>query len=105
MGGGVHGRNKLHREIALCLISLGVVYRAMGELDKALEKHEQSLDMYRAVHGHNRLHHDLAISLCNIGFIHPMERIRIVLPNFRSRVLRCYKLCMVEIHHIRISWE
>ncbi len=67
-------RSKPRRDIASSLNNLGVVYYAMGKLDKALEKYKQSLYMYRAVNGHNTPHPNTASALRHIGDIHRMQR-------------------------------
>ncbi len=42
----IHGHNKPHSDIAASLDNLGIVYERMGKLDKALERHEESLEMF-----------------------------------------------------------
>ncbi len=59
----IHGHKKPHLAIAISLNNLGFVYKAKGKLEEALEKHKQSLEMYRAIHGSNMPHPDAAVSL------------------------------------------
>ena len=65
----VYGQGKPHPRIASCLNNLGIVYQRMGKLDKALEKHEQSLEMHRALHGF-KPHPDIASSLGSLGIVY-----------------------------------
>ncbi len=46
----------------------------MGKLDKALEKHRESLEIYRAIHGRVKPHPDTARSLWNIGLVYHMQK-------------------------------
>ncbi len=68
------GLDKLPFYIALSFFNLGRAYHRSGELEKALEMHEKSLEMKRAIHGQNKPHPDTAISLFNIGLVHQLRK-------------------------------
>ncbi len=46
---GFHGHRKPHPDIASSFSNLGLVHQEIGELYKALEMHEQTLEMLRAI--------------------------------------------------------
>ncbi len=45
----INGDNKLHPDIARSLGNLGLAYEGLGKLDSALEKHEQTLEIFQAI--------------------------------------------------------
>ena len=57
---------KLHPDIAASLNNIGMVYKNIGNTEKALDFYNQSLDMRRKVYS-NEPHPDIADSLNNIG--------------------------------------
>ena len=65
----VHSHNSPHPDIAGSLGSLGNVYSEMGLLDKALERLEESLEMYEMVHGREP-HLDIATTLNSLGIVY-----------------------------------
>ncbi len=66
----IHGHDTPHPAIATSLNNLGSVFEELGELDKALEKLEQSLVMRIAIHGHETPHPAIITSLYNLGAIY-----------------------------------
>ncbi len=46
------------------------MYHDIGELDNALEKHQQSLEMELVIHGHRKPHPDIASSLNHLGIVY-----------------------------------
>ncbi len=66
----IHGHNKLHPDIAMSLSYLVSVYHGLRKYDKALEKHEQCLEMFLAIHGREKPHPAIAMSLDNLGNVY-----------------------------------